>query len=81
MPTYASYVWHGETANGKTSPEYRAYTKAKYRCENPNIDVYEHYGGRGIKFLFTSFAQFKECLGPHPGKGYSIDRIDNDGNY
>ena len=59
---------------------YRSYCCAKYRCNNPRNDGYASYGGRGIKFLFTSFKQFYAELGPRP-RGTSIDRINPDGNY
>jgi hypothetical protein len=63
------------------TPEYRTYRRAKQRCENPNRQGYENYGGRGIKFLFTSFKQFYAELGPKPSPAHSVDRIDNDGHY
>lgn len=70
------------------SPEYRIYLSAQARCSNPKDKAWEDYGARGIKFLFTSFAQFFAELGPRPagddarGKAlYSLDRIENDGNY
>jgi hypothetical protein len=66
--------------NRKVPPEYDAYMHAKYRCTNPNASNYERYGGRGIKFLFTSFEQFFLELGRRP-KGKSLDRKDNNGNY
>ena len=46
----------------------------------PKAINYANYGGRGIKFLFTSFEQFFAELGPRP-KGKSVDRINNDGHY
>jgi hypothetical protein len=60
--------------------EYQAYHSAKNRCNNPRNPGYKYYGGRGIRFLFTSFEQFFAELGPRP-PGLSLDRIDNDGNY
>lgn len=60
--------------------EYRAYCHAKERCNNPNVEKFRHYGGRGIRFEFDSFEQFIAELGPRPA-GCSIDRIDNDGHY
>jgi len=58
----------------------------KYRTMNKNSKSYERYGGRGIKIFkawldFDTFRQYVEThLGDRPN-GYSIDRIDNDGDY
>ncbi len=62
------------------TPEHIAYRHAKGRCSNPTDVAWKDYGGRGIKFLFTSFEQFFAELGPRP-EGKSLDRINNDGNY
>jgi hypothetical protein len=62
------------------APEYKAYFQARDRCINPKSPNYKNYGGRGIKFLFTSFEQFFAEVGRRP-KGKSIDRINNEGNY
>ena len=64
------------------TPEYHAYQNAKYRCTNPSCGEYQwkNYGGRGIKFLFTSFEQFLAEIGPRP-QGKTLDRIDVDGHY
>ena len=55
------------------------------RCENPNSDSYERYGGRGIcicKEWRENFMSFYTWAGDNGYEGYlSIDRIDNDGNY
>lgn len=56
------------------------YKWAKTRCNNPNTKQWHNYGGRGIKFLFSSFEEFLNELGPRP-LNYSLDRIDNNGNY
>jgi hypothetical protein len=61
-------------------PELQAFRDARKRCTNPNVKAYKGYGARGIRFLFTSFEQFFEHIGPRPA-GMSLDRIDNDGNY
>jgi len=65
---------------GVGTPEYNAYRNAQARCTNPKCDKWEYYGGRGIKFLFTTFAQFFAELGKRP-RGKTLDRINNDGNY
>ena len=68
---------------------YRLIYKIKDRCYNPNTDSYEMYGGRGITLYkewhgthgFRAFKEYIETnLGDRP-QGYSLDRIDSDGNY
>jgi len=60
--------------------EYQAWANARLRCTNPEHPNYKDYGGRGIKFLFTSFEEFFAELGQRLD-GMSLDRINNDGNY
>jgi hypothetical protein len=52
------------------------------RCFNPNIEKYKNYGGRGITVCerWLDFENFLSDMG-EPPKGYSLDRIDNFGNY
>ena len=80
------YLKHGMYG----TPEFLAFHNARVRCTNPKASKFKLYGGRGIKFLFTSFEQWFKELGPRPqnppgwkGKRacYSVDRINNDGNY
>jgi hypothetical protein len=58
---------------------------AKQRCNNPSNAAYERYGGRGIKFCFSSNEEAMRWiaanLGPRPSRKYSIDRIDNNRHY
>lgn len=66
------------------TPEYRAWQQMKNRCNNQADPKYPHWGGRGIavcKEWESSFVAFYEHIGPKPGESYSVDRIDNDGNY
>jgi hypothetical protein len=62
----------------------------KHRCYNPRNKRFAGYGGRGITVCerwLHDFEAFLADMGRRPagrhGKGaaYSIDRIDNDGNY
>ena len=72
-------VTHGMSRRNEKNhlpPEYTAYQHAKDRCTNPNFIQWKDYGGRGIKFLFTSFEQFFAVLGSRP-KGKTLDRYPN----
>lgn len=55
----------------------------KQRCNNPRVERYKNYGGRGIKCLITAeelkTLWFRDKA--YEMKRPSIDRIDNDGNY
>lgn len=75
---------HGEAVKGSESVEYRTWSRMKTRCTNPNDAGYHRYGGRGIAVCArwaSSFEAFLADVGRRPGPGYSIDRIDNDGDY
>lgn len=65
--------------------EYCAWNHMKARCSAPEGHKdYEAYAGRGITVCERwkdDFTAFFEDMGPRPGKGYSIDRIDVNGNY
>jgi hypothetical protein len=63
------------------TPEYKLFLNAKTRCTNKNRKQWPDYGGRGIKFLFTSFEQFLAELGPRPSPKHSVERLDNEGHY
>ena len=71
----------GAVCRGKVWPEYHAYLNAKHRCKSKKDKNYYNYGGRGIKFLYTSFPQFIQDVGRRPSSLYSLDRRNNDGNY
>ena len=64
----------------ETQRLYWIYHDAKQRCTCDRHKLYNNYGGRGIKFLFDSFEDWLEYMGPRP-EGFEMDRIDNDGNY
>jgi hypothetical protein len=73
---------HGHAVGG-ISRTYRAWRAAKTRCFNPNWWAYDRYGGRGITMCpqwVSSFETFLNDMGECP-EGFTIDRIDNDGNY
>lgn len=65
------------------TPTYRTWCDMRRRCTNPNRSDAYLYSARGIKFCkrWNNFANFLADMGVRPGRGYSIDRINNDGNY
>lgn len=65
----------------KLLPEINTFLAIEQRCNNPNNPRYTNYGGRGIKCLLRTWQEIINSIGPRPGINYSIDRINNDGNY
>jgi hypothetical protein len=66
------------------SPEYWSWVNMKARCSNPRATQFKDYGGRGITVCArwaSSFEAFLADVGPKPGPGFTIDRIDNAGHY
>jgi hypothetical protein len=68
--------------------EYGIWCQMRYRCRNPKNSNYQHYGGRGIDVCdrwHDSFVVFitdiVKSIGARPSPEYSLDRIDNDGDY
>ena len=75
---------HSHHIDNKPTSEYRTWSSMKQRCNNPKNKNWEYYGGRGIKVCdrwINSFENFIKDMGLKPAIGYSIDRIDVDGNY
>lgn len=67
--------------------QYEAWNGIKTRCYNENCRRYKDYGGRGIKIYYRwkddakAFCEWLDrFLGPRP-EGYTLDRINNDGDY
>jgi hypothetical protein len=53
------------------------------RCTNPKSSSYANYGARGIGVCsrWHHFANFVADMPPKPDAAFTIERIDNDGNY
>lgn len=63
---------------------YHSWQNMKSRCLRETHPKYKRYGGRGIKICdeWLDIKKFGEWAISHGWKqGYTIDRIDNDGNY
>ncbi len=73
------------TKHGMTgSLEYSSWLHIKARCLNPRSKAYGRYGGAGIGMdgaWAESFDAFLSHIGRAPGKGYSVDRVDNGKGY
>ena len=72
--------------HGQCHPPTRLFTawqSMHQRCYNPNRKGYMDYGGRGIRVCMRwhNFVHFANDMGPHPGKGWSLDRKKNDRGY
>ncbi len=66
------------------SAEYNIWNLIKSRCYREKDSRFHDYGGRGIKVSKrwkNSFENFIMDMGPRPSNRYSIDRINNNGNY
>ena len=76
------------TTRSTDNPMYSLWNGMRARCTNTNSISYGYYGERGISMNrewevnFTKFAtDILATIGKKPHPFYSIDRINNDGNY
>jgi len=76
-------IKHGQTRRGKRTRAYVIWSGVISRCENPNRENYQWYGGSNIKVCErwrNSFADFFDDMGPGK-KGWTIERVGKYGNY
>lgn len=73
---------HGHTTSGVISRTYNVWSKMLSRCNDPNLEAYEKYGGRGIKVCerWHKFENFLADMGEIP-KGLTIERKNNNLGY
>jgi len=77
---------HGQAARLRRTAAYNAWAGIVQRCTNPESGSYHNYGGRGISVCdrwVDSFDNFFSDVGERPlgPTRFTIDRIDNNGNY
>ena len=77
---------HGEQNGRRKTVEYNTWWGMISRCRYPSVYAYPWYGGKGIKVCDRwlgrdGLSNFIEDMGRRPGDGWSIDRIDSDGDY
>lgn len=76
-----SHTTHGHTKGCMETVFYRTWKNIRQRCSDPNHPSWEFYGARGIKVLYSSFAEFLLDMKEGWREGLSIDRKDTNGNY
>ena len=81
----AANLTHGLSRRGDRSL-YDTWMSMMARCSNPGHRYYARYGGRGIAVcerwhdVVNFVADINALLGSRPA-GFTLDRIENDGNY
>ena len=81
-------ITQSKTTHGMSQSDiYAEYRSMKNRCYNEQAHNYKYYGGRGIKMCdrwrddIHAFYDDVSILPNFREEGYSLDRIDNDGDY
>jgi len=80
----AASLQHGHATRSGPTATYYSWKSMLKRCANPKCKEFRLYGARGITVCATwknSFVAFLADMGKKPEGRYSIDRINNDGNY
>jgi hypothetical protein len=78
---------HGQANCSNPSRLYKLWRDILQRCYNPKRENYKYYGGQGIKVCddWRTFLGFEdgvlEEIGPHPGRGWTFNRIDTKKDY
>lgn len=81
------HLRHGDAVNGARDPIWQCWHDFRNRVNSTRPDVRSRYADRGIDYdpAWECYETFRDYvltnLGPHPGKGYSLDRIDNNKGY
>ena len=74
---------HGHTWGGGVSPTYSSWRNMISRCTQPSNPAFKHYKKRGITVCarWRVFDNFLADMGERPAGKYTLDRIDNSGDY
>ncbi len=80
----AAFTGARRTHDMSNTRAYASWLAMIQRCTNKNRDNYSYYGGRGISVCdrwMDSFEAFFADIGSDRPKGWTIERLDNNGNY
>ena len=72
---------HGHARANRKTVEYITWRNLRRRVRRPSAKDIPYYAGVTVCERWSSFAAFLADMGPRPGPGYSIDRINCTGNY
>lgn len=81
---------HGAARRNSETPEFKTWSRMKFRCSNPKAKGYENYGGRGIMVCdrwlhgedgVSAFSCFLMDVGSKTSPRHMIEREDVNGNY
>ena len=78
----AQNTTHGHSIRGKRNRTYGIWVSMIQRCENPNDEHFDYYGGSGIKVCepWHYYWVFLADMGEAP-RGLTLERRDNNGDY
>lgn len=81
--SYVTNYRHGHARLNAKSATYLCWQSMHQRCKGNHPSGHRHYAGRGVSVCrqWADFENFLADMGPRPGPGFSIDRVDNNGNY
>lgn len=67
----------------RNHPLYIVWLNMRQRCNNPKVECYPRYGGRGIKVCdrWNKFINFYNDVIEGYQPGYELDRVENDKGY
>jgi hypothetical protein len=79
----ASRTKHGGYLGGKERPEHYVWRTMLARCNNPNANAFNYYGGRGIKVCkrWQDYAVFIADMGERPSPDHSLERRNTNADY
>src|SRR5574340_138791 len=78
-----AHLKHGQSTRKGETRIYTIWKAIHKRCTNQNDKGFRYYGGKGVYVCdrWSEFSAFVQDMGPDPGSGFDLDRINPDGPY